>query len=495
MKQLIIVLLMALMQAAIAGAQTNSAEKPQPLVFKNVTIIDVVNGKLKSGMFVLVAGNRIAGIGKKVIVPKDAKIIDASGKFLLPGLWDMHVHSLRAERVETFFPLFIVNGVTGIRDMGAPLKSLSLLKQWRAEIAAGARIGPRIFAAGSTLGGARPQNTFPAKNENEARHAVRTLRKEGADFIKVYSLLPRALFFAAADEAKKQGITFSGHVPGSVSVLEASDAGQKSMEHLYGMLEACSSDEAEIRKEVEQAGENTDTWAAWGNIVRTTDRLYGMQELEKTFNAEKCRAVYRRFVKNKTRQCPTLVMRRALAFRNDPAFTSDPRLKYFPMSESRGWNSPADTRNANLTAQEIADRKIRLRKESEMTGEMKRAGVELLAGTDLGNPYIYPGFSLHDELELLVEAGLSPLAALQAATINPSRFLGNEMELGTVEQGKLADLVLLDANPLESISNTKKINGVVVNGRFFDRGSLDKMLADAEAASSFSQTGWNFPEQ
>lgn len=456
------------------------------IVIKNVTIVDVTakdtKNALKSNQTVVIAGNRITAVGKNVRLPSNAQIVDANGKFLIPGLWDMHTHTLRAERVEKFFPLFIVNGVTGVRDMAMPLENLELLRRWREEIEQGRRIGPRIFASGATLGGVQPQVTIPVATEAEARQAVVTLKQRGADFIKVVSLLPRPLFFAVADEAKKQGLTFVGHVPAAVTATEASDAGQKSMEHLYGILESCSANEVEVRKEVEQAAKNPDTWSAWGAIVRTTDRLYGRQAKEKTYSREKCAALFARFVRNGTWQCPTLVMRRALALREDDSFRNDARLKFIPQSEVKGWNTPTDTRNANLTAEETANRKIRLEKETELVGEMRRAGVKILAGTDLGNPYVYPGFSLHDELALLVQAGLTPLEALQTATVNPAKFLGKEKTLGTIEKGKLADLILLDANPLENIGNTRKINAVVLNGKILDRKTLDKMLSEVETA-------------
>jgi imidazolonepropionase-like amidohydrolase len=480
-----IVLFLSLFLPGFIRGQTTAVSPSRPVALMHVTVIEVTGAPSKSDMTVIVEGERIAAIRKtgKVGLPRNAQVVDASGKFLIPGLWDMHTHTLREERVATFFPLFIVNGVTAVRDMGMPLKNLELLKQWRKEIQEGTRTGPRIVASGATLGGARPQLTFTVATEAEARQAVVTLKQKGADFIKVYSLLSRPLFFAVADEAKKQGLTFVGHVPVSVTATEASDAGQKSMEHLYGILESCSGNEAEVRKEVEEAAKNPDTWSAWGAVVRTTDGLYAQQAREKTYSKEKCEALFARFVRNGTWQCPTLVMRRALALREDDAFRKDARLRYIPQSEVKGWTGQSDSRNVNLAAEEIANRKIRLEKETELVGEMHRAGVRILAGTDLGNPYVYPGSSLHDELELLVQAGLTPLEALQTATINPAKFFGKEKELGTIEKGKLADCVLLDANPLEDINNTRKISAVVLNGRLLDRAALDKLMADVETAA------------
>jgi imidazolonepropionase-like amidohydrolase len=483
MKKMFALLLIILFPVS-SIAQENQTVQNRPVVFRNVTLIDMRSEQPQPNMTVIVSGNRITNVSKKVKIPKDAQIIDAGGKFLIPGLWDMHTHALREDRIGAFFPLFIANGVTGIRDMAMPLANLELLKQWRKEIEQGTRTGPRIFASGATLGGVRPQLTITVTTEDEVRRAVATLKQKGADFVKVYSLLPRSLFFVVADEAKKEGLTFVGHVPVSVTATEASDAGLKSIEHLYGVLESCSTNEAEIRKEVEQAASNPDLWRAWGAVVRTTDSLYGRQAREKTYSREKCSALFDRFVKNGTWQCPTLVLRRAFALREDDSFRNDVRIRYMSQSEVNSWNVQTDTRNANLAAEEIANRKIRLEKETELVGEMHRAGVRILAGTDLGNPYVYPGFSLHDELALLVQAGLTPLEALQTATVNPAKFLGKEKELGTVEKGKLADLVLLDANPLEDIRNTARIAAVVTNGRYLAKADLQKLLSDVEAANS-----------
>jgi hypothetical protein len=306
------------------------------------------------------------------------------------------------------------------------------------------------------------------------------LKSHGADFVKVYSLLSRPAFLAVLDEAKKQRLDVVGHVPVWVTAAEASDVGQKSMEHSYGLLESCSTHESEVRKEVERAAANPDTWAAWGAVVRTTDRLYGAQALDQSYSGEKCQALFARFVRNGTWQCPTLVMRRALALRDDPVFTNDPRMKALPPSVIDAWRNPqADTRNRDLSGDELRDRRIRFAKESELTGEMHRAGVSILAGTDLGNPYLYPGSSLHDELALLVRAGLSPLDALRTATLNPARFLGLSDTFGTVAQGKVADLVLLDRNPLDDIANTQRIYGVVANGRYLARAELDALQRPA----------------
>ncbi len=239
MKYLLQSFVAMLLFTCVVFAQTNNANAT--FVFTHVTVIDVTGMPSKSDMTVIVAGNRIEAIGKtgKVKTPKDAQIIDATGKYLIPGLWDMHVHTLSNERRETFFPLFIANGVTGVRDMGTSTP-LEQVNQFRREIADGTRLGPRIVTAGPIVDGPKPVNptiSIGVANEIEARRAVRLLKQQGADFIKVYSTLPREAYFAIVDEAKKQGLAFAGHVPLSVTAAEASNAGQKSMEHMFGVLE------------------------------------------------------------------------------------------------------------------------------------------------------------------------------------------------------------------------------------------------------------------
>ena len=463
----------------LAAAATAGATEPrdQLLALTHVTVVDVEGSRKvpDSTLLFSPSNGRIVAVGPSAStkLPKGTRVIDASRGYVIPGLWDMHVHALRPE-TESYLPMFISNGVTGVRDMGTGLGNLPLAARWRQGALEGRRIGPRIYASGPVLGAARPQNAIPSSTEAEARLAVTTLKQKGADFIKVYSLLPAAAFFAALDEAARNGLDVVGHVPVWVTAEAASDGGQKSMEHLYGILESCSTREADVREEIERAATNADTWAAWGAVVRATDRLYARQEKDGTYSRERCASLFSRFVRNRTWQCPTLVLRRAFTLRDDPQFTDDPRTRELPPSVVAAWkNSQADTRNRDLTTDEFQDRRLRLEKESALVGEMQRAGVGLLAGTDLGNPYVYPGSSLHDELAMLVQAGLTPVEALRTATTNPVRFLKLTDSLGSVAEGKLADLVVLDGDPLTDIANTRRIRAVIFNGRYFTRAELN----------------------
>jgi imidazolonepropionase-like amidohydrolase len=458
-------------------AQQSQLPQPQPLVFPHVTVIDATGAPARSDMTVVITGSRISTIGEtgKVRVPHDAQVIDATGKFVIPGLWDMHVHwDLKAS-----LPLFIANGVTGMRLMwGMPRHHA-----WRKEFEQGTLLGPRLVIASPIVDGPHPiwPGSVAVGTAAEAREAVRALKHDGADFIKIYSRLPREAFFAIVEETAKQGLPFAGHVPQSVSAAEASEAGQHSIEHLTGILVACSTREEELRQASEDAWSHLPPDQRLPSPSSTRPRTRMMLE---SFSVEKAATLFARLKRNHTWQCPTLTVRRSNAFLDDPNFRRDPRLKYLPVHVKARWDPAADFRFKARTAEDFALARVVYQKQVELVGMMHRAGVEFLAGTDVGNPYCFPGFSLHDELGLLVQAGLTPMEALQSATRNPARFLGKEQELGTVEAGKIADLVLLDANPLQDISNTQRIHAVVVNGRLLDRVALDALLAQAEATAN-----------
>ena len=469
-KPFLALLLLAL--PALLLAQPPQA--PRPLVFTHVTVLDMTGAPAQPDMAVVIAGERITELGRSASVrmPPDAQVVDATGKFLIPGLWDMHVHWFHQD----YLPLFLANGVTGIRMMwGMPFHSL-----WRREIEQGTLRGPRMIISSPIVDGPRPiwPGSIAVKDADEGRQLVGRMKQDGADFIKVYSRLTREGYFAIADEAKKQGIPFAGHVPDNVSPMEASDAGQKSIEHFTGVLVACSAREEELRNGREEAWSKTPPGRAFPD--RASLRPLNRLTLD-TFSPEKANALFARFVQNHTWQCPTLVAQRNMAFIQDPAIHDDPRVRYMPPGLASGWDPAGDFRLKDRTQEDVELARTVYRKNKELIGPMRRAGVEFLAGTDAINPYCFPGFSLHDELTLLVEAGLSPLEALQAATLNPARYLGKDKDLGTVEKGKLADLVLLEASPLADINNTRKIDAVVFNGKLLPKPELQKMLADLEA--------------
>ena len=472
MRKILAVLLIFLLPGLLF-AKTMTISQSRPLVLTHVTGIDVTSGRAKSGMTVMIEGGHITALGRggRIKVPQGAQVIDATGKYLIPGLWDMHVHEWNKEVV---FPLFISNGITGVRDMFAPL---SPIKQWRAEIAAGATIGPRIFASGILIDGPYPfckPCTIAVSNADEGRKAVLQVKEMGSDFIKVYSMVPRDAYFAIADEAKRQHLVFAGHVPEFVSAAEASDTGQKSIEHLMGVLVACSAKEKELRKE------NEAKLRAEG--IRPDTAMLEQAAALDSFDEKKASALFARFVKNGTWMCPTLTVLRAVAFSGDADFRNDLRIKYIPDSLKQQWEDAYGWKEH--TPEFNAQAKRVFQKQLEAVRMMNRAGVRFIAGTDTPGPYLFPGFSLHDELSLLVQAGLTPAESLRTATINPAKYFDMEKSLGTVEKGKIADLVLLDANPLTDINNTRKIAAVIVGGRYLPKETLQKMLAEVEAVAN-----------
>jgi imidazolonepropionase-like amidohydrolase len=443
------------------------------LLLTHVTVIDATGAAARPNMNVLIANGRIAAIGAEISASPDAQIVDATGKFLIPGLWDMHVHWGDTD----YLPLFLANGVTGIRIMwGSPINY-----EWRKQSAAGQLLAPHLVIASPLIDGPKPfwPGSISVSTEAQAREAVDQAKQRGADFVKVNSFLPREEYFAIADEAKKQNIAFAGHLPLAVSAEEASDAGQKSFEHLLGILSACSTRSAELADaaRADLADDLAATRPAfWGARTKALRQL-----MLDTYSPEKAAALFATFNRNGTWQCPTLTLLRTTAFAENPSsFTNDPRLKYIPPRMKADWNPPGIAQDYGNPA--FAEKEFQ--KDLEVVGAMQKAGVGILAGTDTSNPFCMPGFSLHDELGLLVKAGLTPMEALQTATLNPARFLGAEKDFGTVEKGKVADLVLLDANPLDDIANTKKIAAVIYGGKLIPRLEIDRMLAQVEALAA-----------
>jgi imidazolonepropionase-like amidohydrolase len=464
-------------------SQARAQERPTPvsplnvassqIYITHVTVIDTETGKEAKDRTVIISGERISEVrdSKDVRPPTDAKVVDAKGKFLIPGLWDMHAHPVRAERLNNMFLMLVANGVLGVRDMGTDMRAadIGLLRK---QIGDGSLLGPRIVATGQVLDG-RPtpaSATFAVVlTAAQGREAVRALKASGANFIKVYSWLSRDAYFAIVEEAKKQGMPFVGHVPMSVTVLEASDAGQKSIEHLTGVDLACSAGEDEIRGDLLRRG-----------TEMTNDTRWSLEAVEAiaSYNEEKATKVFAHLAQNHTWQVPTFVAFLQDAQFNDSRVTGDARLKYIPPTIQKRWNDYAKQHAGPSPWDKVFEKRL------VMVRAMHRAGIPMLAGTDAawGVPYTYAGFSLHDELELLVRAGLTPLESLQTATLNPARFLGRTQDLGTIEKGKLADMVMLTASPLEDIHNTQKIDAVFVNGRPLTRRDLDALLAQAEIA-------------
>jgi imidazolonepropionase-like amidohydrolase len=454
----------------------------RPLAITHVTLIDATGSDPKPDITVIVADEKIQSIAPSATaqVPSDAQIVDATNKFLIPGLTDFHLHLTAAGEPtgsrDFFLPLLLANGITTVRDMGGYLKSLVPLRE---EIRAGKRRGPEIFFAGPYLDGDPPsfQPSLVVTNATQATDDVQSLVAQGVDFIKVQSILSRTAYFAIADAAKQQHISFVGHVPDRVTASEASDAGQKSIEHLTGVLRACSSVEPRLMEEQFRGGPKNTTPQSSHAREAAWER-----ELLSTYSEATCEALLAKFRANQTWQTPTLVLLRHDAYPTPQLDEGVAELfRHVPKSIVSKWQEVRKKQDDFTSPAEFDLRNQLFARSSQVVGKMQAAGVGILAGTDSPAPELVPGFSLHEELTLLVQAGLSPMQALQAATRNPADFMGVLQKQGTIEAGKSADLLLLDANPLADIRNTEKIHALVIEGKLLDRPALDSLLSQAVA--------------
>jgi imidazolonepropionase-like amidohydrolase len=452
------------------------------LAITHVTVIDATGAPARPDMTVLIDDRKIAVVGgfASVSIPRNAQIINASGKFLIPGLVDSHLHLTDAGEPngsrEFFLPLLLANGITTVRDMGGYLESLVPLRR---DIRQGKRLGPEIFFAGPYLDGSPPsfQPSLVVTNGVEAAEDVHTLVQQGVDFIKVQSILSRDAYFAIAQAARREHIPFVGHVPDRVTAAEASDAGQKSVEHLTGVLRACSSEEPRLMREQFQAGPK--------NATPESSHAREMQwerELLRTYSNKQAGALIAKFARNQTWQVPTLILLRNDAYpQPETDSPDDPLLQFVPRTIAAKWKQVRLTQDKLSTASDFELREKLLVQSMHVVAQMESSGVPILAGTDSAAPYVIPGFALHEELALLVKAGLSPMQALQAATKNPAAFLGKTATQGTIEAGKNADLLLLDSDPLEDVRNTRRIRAVILGGRLLDRSTLDKYLSSVQS--------------
>lgn len=454
----------------LAGSVAAQADST-PLVILHATVIDPGTAAVRPDQAVVVRGDRIATVADAIgyAVPDHARVIDATGQFLVPGLWDMHVHSAFGDWFpggrDVILPLFIANGVTGVRDMGGDLPVLSA---WRTEIAAGTLIGPRMILAGPMLDGyladgksLRFPSSVPVTSPADAVTAVQSLAAQHVDFIKVQSEIPHNAYLAAAAEAHRLGLPIVGHVPTRVRIGEVIDARQKSIEHLMGLFEGCSTQEDRF---IAGAG--------------------SMQLLLESYDAARCDTLVRRLAKNQVWQVPTLAWQRGETLLDLLDQQHQPLARYVPAYwRDVSWRRFTDEIMIDIRKDPLERREEYWQRNLTMVGALHRAGVPLMAGTDAApGVYIVPGFSLHDELAEFVAAGLSPMDALQTATSNPARFLGRT-DIGTVAPGALADLVLLSADPVADIHNTTNIVAVVTDGRLFDRAGLDQLLRQVELSA------------
>jgi imidazolonepropionase-like amidohydrolase len=419
--------------AACLVAGVSHAQTPASIAIAGIAVIDTINGRAIPNQTVIIQNGSITSVVTGGAVPPGARRIDGRGKFLIPGLWDLHTHHQMTG--EASLPLYVANGVTGTRDMGS---ELDVIIPMRERAASGSVLGPRIVASGPILDD-RPADwpyRITVRTGDDARKAVQLLKQRGVDFIKVHDRTPPEAYQAIADEARRQGLLFAGHLPRGVTFEAAAAAGQRTIEHLAGlrMFNECSGGQG--------------------------------------YSADTCRSFLEWLAKSGMWHTPTLVNWRTMFTLDTPlgdperdhlAFASPGLLEFLAINRKMSNVGPDAVRNL-VAATDAA---------AVAVSDMQKAGVGILAGCDA----LIAGFCLHDELMLMVKGGMSAAAALQTATINPARALALENVHGSVDRGKRADLVLLDANPLDDIANVRRIHAVVMNGRLLDRAQLDATLA------------------
>jgi imidazolonepropionase-like amidohydrolase len=546
---------MAVLMLTFGGLQSAPAAR---LVIRHVTVIDVAGTRTQADQRITVQGDRILAIEpEQAAMPEAATVIDATGKFLIPGLWDMHAHLVmypgipqREDVTEVVFPLFIANGVLGVRDMGAP--DVTRMVRLREEVETGKRLGPHLVVTGRQLDGVNVTDWTKQRiaSAADARQAVRALKEAGADFAKVYQGLSKETYLAIAEESRRVGLPFAVHMPLALTAREAIEASPSSIEHLgSGALhKACYSylpegaapppdtapqQTARLKEAVNAAfagqpaadvwTEGTRAWlnsAAGKGALATLQRELGLVETllvlrrqtvaagielavrarqakgERTYKFQidqqgkidwladepdvllpgRLQQLAELLIAQRVWMTPTLTPLRSLVARRELMKNPDSRLVYVHPEVRRQLDPGNDPRYRDWTDTEWDMMKRLYARDTQLAVLLHKAGVRLLAGTDAVTDYCLPGFGLHDELALLVQAGLSPGEALRTATLNPAEFLGREKELGSIAVGKRADLVLLERNPLNDIRNTTSVWGVIRAGQYFDRAELDRML-------------------
>ena len=438
------------------------------LAIRGVTIVDVTDGSLVSDQTVLLRGNRIVAVGSTdaTTVPEQADVVDGGGGYLVPGLWDVHVHS--AVSFDWHFPLFIAHGVTSVRNMHTSVDTaLELTNAVRRRVTAG-EVGPRFYANGPILDGDPPiqPGSVSAADPARGRTLVDSLHAAGADFIKIYDNVSRDTYDAVLAQARARGIPVDGHLPKMVTPEVAAAAGQRTIEHVLSLAFECSAVSDSLRAEYSGFVQRWPTLEFPENLIT----YFGLERTAReTRHPAACRTTAEHLAEGGVAVTPTLFIEWL-----EPAgiVADSARMALLPATVREQWRQQAlEPDFIGSILRPVLDAT------AATVRDLDEADVTLLAGTDVGNAFLVPGISLHEELRYLVEmGGLSPLAALQAATLNPSRVLGLSDSLGTVEPGKLADLVLLDANPLVDISNTHRIRAVVADGRLFRRADLDRLL-------------------
>lgn len=433
-------------------------------LFTSVDVLTMEEDRLLTDHDVLVCGTRIRGLGPRGSLesPEGARRIEGEGRVLMPGLTDGHVHLFAPNDLQ----LHLVWGSTTVRNLFGNRLSVTL----RDRIEGGVQWGPRMITAGPIVDGDPPvwDRSAVVGTTDAARETVATQIEAGYDFIKVYSRLEPEPFFATIQAAKAAGVRVGGHVPRSVSLYEAVSGGMEFIEHLTGFIPALQGEDSE--------------WLRLSSAERVAlDHAEVIRLQVEGFDPARLEVVAGWMQEHGVWNIPTFVVIERLAAsaeHKEGWLAHHSQMRWVPQRTRDSWDPSNDFRLQNLTPEQLAIRRRSAALHKPIVKALHDAGCELMLGTDTPNPFVFRGYSVHEELQRFVSAGLTPFEALRTATVNAARFLDLESSIGRIAPDLEADLLLLEASPLESIENTQRIVGVMTRGRWLDREELDRLLEE-----------------
>jgi hypothetical protein len=462
--QLLIILLL------LAACQDKNIQ-PVDLAILNANVIDLESSNIVVKNMYIADGKikSLEDVGANSAYKADS-LIDATGKYVLPGFWDNHIHLRGGDTLisnnKNFLKLFIANGITTVRDAGGDLTTSVM--EWKKQIANEDLVGPTIFTSGPKIDG--PNSTWAGslvvENEADIPMALDSLQALNVDFVKLYdSQFSGELYLKTIEQTEKRGLIVSGHMPFTVTFDETVDAGMDAIEHLYYVMKGCASNEVEITENMKRG--EMGFWNALPSLMNG----YADSTAQRTFQKLKQNNVF---------VVPTLHVGNTLSYLDEVDHTNDPYLKYM------GKGIIATYQRRIQSALRSSEEARKNRKDldiffGQLVKSLDIADVGLLAGSDSGafNSYVYPGISLHDELKAMVEAGISPLDALRTSAYNGALFLKKSNDYGTISEGKVSDLVILESNPLEDIEQTQNIYAVLKGNQVFSKEQLNALLESA----------------
>ncbi|MEU3735113.1 amidohydrolase family protein [Streptomyces sp. NPDC033538] len=465
------------------------------LLLRSATVVDTRDGSLRPETDVLIQDGVITAVGQGLTTPDGTRTVDARGHYLVPGYNDMHAHPLgRGGNVAATLELMLAHGITGYRQMSGDL-----------DLLAARASGQLHFPQASPALLAMPGPLLTMLNTATAEEAKATVAEQvaaGADFVKS-AAMSKERFFDAQAEALRLGVPIVGHLPGGIDVLRASRLGMKSIEHFgsgLGVLACCSTEEQDIQQaagarqrlslpKIKLPFMDKAIDAIMNRVVINPVNLNKPEDIAivdhavRTYDETRTRELADHFVTDGTWHVPTLIRQKTSKLCDDAAFAADPDLRYISRATLKTWNGVVARFRKKFTPEQRATFAASHRYEYDMARIFDAAGVKMLVGTDSsGAIWVIPGAALHDEIDLLAEAGIPPLRLLQMLTLSAAEFLGTTHCMGTVDVGNNADLVLLDANPTEDAANLHRVVGVVRAGTHYSQADLTAMKDRIAAA-------------